>query len=150
MADQVLLPHKLSELAQMALDDVEAIERSGIHGIEMASWCRWDSTGGPCAMCAAGAVAVQRLGLSRTVVSHVEFYKLFGDHNADALVAVDQLRMGNVGAALLLVEGSEDWETVNDSEEHELNREIPRYGIDMAGWHAGMRALIADLREAGL
>lgn len=161
----VQLPHVLSELAQIALDDVIKVEVLPGYRIGMASWHAVDSFSAGCTVCAAGAVMDRTLGLERetNLDSVHDILKRFGAHNGAALLAIDALRRGAVGEALTIL-GSEDpeasWyadeEACGDDEDedelriprHALSRELPQYTED--GWHDAMRELIADLRKAGL
>lgn len=142
------LPHKLSELARVALDDVVACEREPSRfTVEMnEAYCApGEGPDGTCWVCAAGAVMVQRLG--RGVSEGEAFPHSFDNHNRDALLAINQLRMGAVGAALARL-GRSDEELGHGS--HELDREMPEYESSGADWHSAMEILIDDLVEAGL
>jgi hypothetical protein len=162
----VLLPHKLSELAQIALDDTTTkLEPLGI-SVNMSAWCRPDRRPGhSCTVCAAGAVMVARLGLDVSkgeAFGHEWLVRDFGEHNALALVAIDSLRQGQVGVALNVL-SSKSFQPWKDSPEHH-DEDFPELWTGADGhalsrqmddefgeqWREEMLDLIASLREAGL
>lgn len=137
------LPHKLSELAQMALDDVAAVEKLEGYSIDMDDvFHAAYPDDGLCVVCAAGAVMVNRLGADRAL-DHGP--RDFGPNNSNALLAIDSLRVGQVGAALgRLIHG------YSKGVRHALDRSIAQYATSATDWRADMIRLVADLREAGL
>lgn len=138
----VQLPHKLSELAQIALRDLEACERRpDAFEIDMDLWfCPIGTAERPkCAVCAAGAVMAQTLGADINS-THSRAPRDFGEHNSLALRVVDHLRLGWVGVAA---------STLGDCVEG-LDRKLPPYQSSPEAFKDGMRALIADLKKAGL
>jgi hypothetical protein len=166
----VQLPHKLSELAQIALDDLTTkLEPRGIR-VDLNYWCRLERRPQPsCTVCAAGAVMVSRLGLDVArgqSFGHGWLIEMFGEHNALALVAIDSLRQGQVGVALETLEtqtfkpwqqapdcefdddGESDPEAWHGEDGHALSRRMPEEYC--AEWRDGMAQLISDLREDGL
>lgn len=143
------LPHVLSELAQVALDDIAKTPALGL-GIRMTSWCNKRA----CTVCAAGAVMVSRLGMPFADGEHCGHRWMldrFGLHNTLALAAIDCLREGNVGFAIATMETQSLDTWVNDDEGddlHALARPMPvEFGDE---WLAEMRRLVTDLREANL
>jgi hypothetical protein len=173
---ETVLPHKLSDLAQIALDDVLKVHERDGYIVNMQAWLERHSAA--CVVCAAGAVAVERLNPARdmdvTGTGSVLITR-FGLHNGTALLAVDMLRRGWVGAALSVIESETPastwegfaWDRVEPSH-HPLNRLISAglaendiepddddnlpadQLLDSEEWGETMRRLIADLREAGL
>jgi hypothetical protein len=138
------LPNKLSELAQMALDDVLAVERlPNQFVVDMGEFIV--ESGNLCRVCAAGAVMVQRLGATTNSTTND-----FGPHNKWALWAIDKLRMGYVGWALQILKGDERVAWRREDTDHALDRDVPEYSTDSGEWHVAMRSLIADLQKAGL
>lgn len=145
----IQLPHKLSELAQIAVDDIRSVEmRRDVYRVNMGQWHRPQS--GVCALCAAGAVMACRLDVpDREDIEAPSFAERFGVHNGNALLAVDELRTGCVGAAIASLTGGYDvWRNIHIT--HELDREIISYDDDRAQWFLEMNELIADLKQAGL
>lgn len=154
---EVLLPHKLSELAQIALDDVLKVSTRPGFEIDMGTWVR-SYHAGFCAVCAAGSVAIERLGISKgdSIRENEELVVRFGAHNAAALCAIDALRQGCVDGALKILADDEDpvatWyelDLESDMDRSELSRSMPVYGDD-GSWAEAMSDLIADLQKAGL
>lgn len=156
----VRLPHSLSELAQIALDDLTTeVPARGLR-VGMSTWCRKRGDG-TCSVCAAGAVMVARLGLDPAkgeTGGHGWLIRDFGEHNALALVAIDSLRQGRVEVAERTLRersfvpwmNDEPFDEDGNGEEdpHELSRLIAtEYGDE---WIKDMRQLVTDLRKAGL
>lgn len=159
----IQLPHVLSELAQMALDDMTTkLEPLGLT-VDLRSWAKEDSGLGHCTVCAGGAVMVARLGLDPLKgesFGHGWLIREFGWENALALVAIDCLRSGQVGAAVAVLEQKsfDPWEDAprvrrdgdgdhDEYDEHPLSRPMDEeYGPEFL---ADLRELIADLRAAG-
>jgi hypothetical protein len=152
VGDVIQLPHKLSDLAQIALDDVMRIRSLPGYRINMNRW--HELLGGSCAVCAAGAVIANRLSVDReSDVFGVDFDKRFGAANAKALLIIDELRSGAVGNAKNLLGASDEdaysvW--ANNFATHQLDRNIVEYHEDPEQWRSDMLDLIADLRQAGL
>jgi hypothetical protein len=137
------LPHKLSVLAEMALDDVVKVEQLNGFVIDMSEFII--DGGEVCSVCAAGAVMVQRLGATKSNTTED-----FGLDNKRALWAIDALRLGLVGKAKQrLTMGNPPIDNAADAD-HWLDRDLPEYDADCSDWHEAMQVLIDDLREAGL
>ncbi len=140
----IQLPHKLSELAKMALDDVVAVEQLadryvvGMHDVFHTPGYNEDDE--RCVVCAAGCVMVQRL---KAEPEHDVGPYEFGKHNGDALMAIDCLRTGDVAGALRTLQ-------LSGYATHSLDRYLPDYSEGDASWHEAMQVLIDDLEEAGL
>lgn len=153
------LPHKLSELARIALDDVVAVSQLPGFTIRLCEW--YAPRRSNCMICVAGAVMVQRLGCTRrsSISSPGELAREFGPHNARALLAIDMLRRGNVGHALACIErGMQAWyDGLELADQHELSCGLdpaPEDDTDKDGlppiWVEAMGELIDDLEKAGL
>jgi hypothetical protein len=138
------LPHKLSELARIALDDVVAVEQlTDRYVVAMDNVFHtpgYIEDDERCVVCAAGAVMVQRLNAD----PEIDFgpYE-FGTHNGDALMAIDCLREGDVAGALRALQ-------LSGYATSPLDRDLPEYSSENAEWHEAMQELIDDLTEAGL
>jgi hypothetical protein len=148
----IQLPHKLSELAQIALDDVTEIENTPGYTVAMESWHTPGSAS--CEVCAAGSVMVCHFGLQKEdYICLGVFEKLFGGSNTRALLAIDCLRRGFVSAAQQVLIDRQAWITLpldDYDDPHEVSRPMPDYDDNPASWHSEMAQLIADLRAAGL
>lgn len=156
MTEPYLLPHKLSELAQVALNDLALAESlPKQYRIDMGNWLV-QKTSGVCVMCAAGAVMSFTLGealrLGERLDHPTRIAQRFGE-NARALFAIDMLRRGWVGSALAIINSDEPektWWECDDQDDHELTREMGEYESGPDGWRDEMNQLVSDLREAGL
>ncbi len=90
------LPDKPSELIRLALKDLEACERSPNYFVDMDTWHK--PLFGQCAVCLAGAVMARTLGINRDAdVSPPDL----GAATDDRLSALDALRLGEIGEALV-------------------------------------------------
>lgn len=151
----VRLPHKLSELAQIALDDVTKVETLPGFQIDMGNWAR-SYNGGNCHVCAAGAVMVERLGLrnGEGVQNNEQLLERFGYENGAALLAIDALRRGCINDAIRILDSedpAETWDLCDldpDCDDHRLSRKVPLYGHQ--NWRMAMETLVADLHRVGL
>jgi len=149
----IQLPHKLWQLLEIALHDVKAVEAKPEYTVNMIQWHTPRFQGGDtCAVCAAGCVMISRLGVEEDSghITSAIFHRLFGAHNAAALCAIDELRDGQVGAALgILIDGASSWcEASHDP--HKLDRDVEQYHVDPLQWHSDMDKLLSDLKEADL
>ncbi len=155
------LPHKLSELATMALDDVVAVSQLPGFKINMAEW--YSPRHKACTVCVAGSVMVRHLHHTgrKIIGSPVTLVEAFGEANARALLAIDMLRRGAVGSALAcLARGDVAWREALDSssfDDHPLSRDIDPLNEDDTDrdglpplWVDEMTRLVEDLTEAGL
>jgi hypothetical protein len=87
----------LHELLALALDDFEHMLGDPRYKIDFGFWHEPDEDGGDCSICMAGAVIARRLCLDPTQEKEPDF---FGIPVARRLHAIDQLRLGNIKAAL--------------------------------------------------
>lgn len=93
----------LRELWRVTLEDVRKTERDARFTWDMAVYVRPSKGRGPCAVCLAGAVCVQRLGVSGDtgIISNPALW--FGQEVATRLRAIDNLRCGAIVTALALL-----------------------------------------------
>lgn len=136
-----VLPDKLSDLAELALNDLENCEAApGLYVINMNAWhdpCELSRT---CDVCMAGAVIANTLGANpQDLLEPNEFNR----DTANKLNAIDDLRIGDVSCALFYLNRE-------DASNGKLDREIPDYSRGPEIFKSAIRGLIADLREAGL
>ena len=88
------LPDYPSELLQLALDDIEVIEKDEDYKIKTSVWHDYDKDEGVCCVCIAGAVLANTLKFNKnTLVEYIEDIKdEIGVDNHDKLVVIDRLR----------------------------------------------------------
>lgn len=94
------VPDKLSDLIQLALDDIDKCQKDERYVINMGTWhSLWD---GKCHVCLAGAVMAQthELPLNKSPLNLWEDNKW-----KHAFHALDDVRMGKLGNAYLLFTG---------------------------------------------
>lgn len=116
MNDEIRLPDKLSELCEVALEDVLALEKAGGYGYNPDRWVYYPPTltGGKqiCEVCLAGSVMVRTLGVTHDVKTPDDL----GHDAAPKLRALDYVRMGLFFDALDEIIDMESWtnEKVNN------------------------------------
>lgn len=133
---------KPSELLEVALKDLEAVEHDPRYRIEMNTWHSPDSMDGTkvCFVCFAGAVMAHSLGADpRRYCTPVDFE----DHQAyRALVMLERFRKGWV--ALALRECGYATGGLPD------NVEVPDHRLGPQGFKQAMRKIVDLLREHDL
>jgi hypothetical protein len=130
------LPDKPSDLIEVALTDLERVERDDRYKIAMGEW---HEPNGKCSVCLAGAV------ISR-VAQPNEYWTpgLMNDFVfAEKLRAINYFRAGMVASAL---------HTLNIPFPEGLTYDlpIPEYENDRDGFYTGLRAMVGLLREYNL
>ena len=131
------LPRKLSDLGELTLRNMQSAIRSPRYHIDMSVFHVPNKT---CAVCAAGSVMAFTLGVPHDVN---RLASDFPDSINHKLFAIDCLRSGAVGAAL--IELRQPY-----TEGKKLDREIAPYEErNRKPFFRAMRALIKDLRAAG-
>ena len=131
----IRLPDKPSELIDVALADLRKAEKDGCM-IDMGEWhVPFD---GSCSVCAAGAV--MRRGVSDNLEVGPSY---FNETTDNKLCAIDQLRVGFVYEALVMLEIPRAGVVVK-------NCEITHYDYDRTKFYRDLRRLAARLRKAGL
>lgn len=144
----IQLPHKLSELANIALNDVVEVEqRKATHVVNLDDCFIGWTRNGVCTVCAAGAVMVERFNATGSDTT-----SSFGEHNQIAFFAIDKLRLGYVGWAQDILQRGHMAAAAcaASAPAHELDRDLPAYDSRGAAWHEAMQELIDDLEQAGL
>lgn len=94
-----VLPIKLSELVELALDSVEELEKSPLYKIDMQTYHRWDSGLQKCRICLAGAVMVKVFAVSPRLTFAPDDF----GYQSYKLTAVDYFRMGDPETASLRI-----------------------------------------------
>jgi hypothetical protein len=90
------LPNKLSALLRLAVQDAQKCEAMPAeYELRMSYW-HTPRSGGPCQVCMAGAVMAQSLGFERDRLINQGPLRF---ENGAALMAIDDLRTGNVHEA---------------------------------------------------
>lgn len=137
---EIHLPDKLSDLLDMALDDLREIEKDGRYIVNMHYWHvavhpREDTT--KCYVCLAGAVLARKM--NHPMVSLHPDGEL--PENEHKLQAIDHLREGNVDLAFKEL-------GLPDPGLH-LNRDVDWYEDDRVAFTSNLRNLATDLRKLG-
>ena len=159
MSFTVKLPDKPSELIDLALADAEALDREKYTpraDYWVGSYYDGDDTV-HCGVCLAGAVMINRLGVEVEGELDFEFEpELFDNHTATRLIALDCLRRGAVGDALIRLPDA-GFESVSQSLVAGRKwRESPPANCGFVGWDefsvfaADMRRMRDDLAAIGL
>ena len=97
--NKVKLPSKPSELINLALKDLKAVEKSRQYVVNMNHWHETDRQydnsipEGTCAVCFAGSVMAQTCKAPANKSFGV---KNFGRENTDKFIALDEFREGNI------------------------------------------------------
>lgn len=140
------LPDRPSELIEVALRDLEAVERrNDLYVVDMGVWHSWDMTprgdgeGPRCSVCLAGAVMAQTLGADPEADLDPMDFEL--EHAK--LSALNAFRVGDITGGLhrlgLMREGVP------------VDRNVPPYYRNSGEqFKAAMREMVAELREDGL
>ena len=93
------LPHKLSALTRLAINDLQLVMADPDYKVNMNTW--HEPREGKCAVCFAGSVMAKSLGVSqKDNISPSQF----GENNNRALCALDLIRIGRIKASLELVD----------------------------------------------
>ena len=139
------LPDRPSELIDIALEDLEAVEKDPKYRVNMSAWHRPDpfSGDGMCVVCLAGAVMARRTakGLPRDFSFKPSDY---GPRNFVRLHALNDLRTGDVEDALGALglekpRGMRSWYSIPDYEVERPSK-----------FKRAMRRLARRLEAAGL
>ena len=130
------LPDKPSELIRLSLADLALCAADPKYRIDMGKW--HEPNGHVCEVCQAGAVIAQSLGAPRNASFHPEDFPEF----AGKLLALDQLRLGDVSEALEYLGRPLSGDTA-------LDRAITPYNQDPGAFMADMRELAGDLERVG-
>lgn len=145
MKTKVKLPHVLSELAQLALNDIEKTRNDPRYVLNMELWHAPAS--GRCEVCAAGAIMAQSLDAPFSKEVSPED---FDEHTEKALRAVDDLRAGWFQDAVE--------ELGVNASQHQW-KQLSRMGLQWEGFDAAtewegfkheMKSAIKELQEMGL
>jgi hypothetical protein len=131
---------KPSELLTLALNDLEAVEQDSRYRVDMGHWHRPLPSEGYCAVCLAGAVLANSLGVAINEVMTPKYLEHV--EAAKRLLALDDLRNGYIELGLdqMGISHCPLPETI----------EIPPYRNDSGEFITAILDLIETLKAAGL
>jgi hypothetical protein len=147
------LPTKLSELAEISLQELEAVERDPRYHVWMGVFAATGMREDKCSVCMAGAVLCNRLGYQGGNVwdtddldSCVESVTLYRK-----LLAIDALRIGNIDGAqdLMLAGVQRPYESGRHWTDSQ-NNAIVDYHDNPKIFKRQFREFIQDLKRRGL
>ncbi len=143
---------KPSQLIELALNDLEAVERDSGYVIEMERLWHHPRHDGACAVCLAGGIMAMRFGARPDEDSSpMEFFE--DGRTARRVASMNYFRSGYVGAAFEYL--ADDPLLGFDSHLQawwkglRFDRRVTPYADNPDGFKARMRQLVSDLREAG-
>lgn len=144
------LPSKASELIRLALSDLRKVEAAdNVYVVDMGQWHEPGGVGDSrCAVCLAGAVVAQSLGLDpgERFVDHVKGMPHSIDEKTSAL---NEFRKGEVDNGMYYLLGGDDYE-LNEELFQGMFRHVPHYtDHTKEEFHAAMEKLAADLAALG-
>jgi len=148
VSEQHKLPEKLSGVIEIALNDLAQVETDPDYKVDMWDWHVSRRHDDRCHVCLAGGVLAKtfRYPPTKTVTP----YWILDTHDRVRLVALDELRQGNLAVALQLLYGMGGAEKL--LEEHDLPRaiDIRPYSLEPAAFKARLAELVSLLKEKGL
>ena len=129
----------LSDLINLALDDLEECEKDPNYHINMLLWHCPDERAGYCEVCLAGAVMAKTLDASPACAVNP---CNFPYHVMNCLKALESVREGWITEALITLEQAHDEKSVEVF--------VPPYRPNPIGFKDTLRDLALTLREKGL
>ena len=129
------LPDKLSDLLEIALDDLELVEADPHYAVNMNQWHNISSVNGICHVCLAGAV------MAGTLRADPGQHTMPIDYPRDVrrkLLTLDAFAMGDIHM------GFRDSSIPPDPDFPDID--IPEYSVDPEGFKQTLRDLIPELR----
>lgn len=134
------LPDKLSDLIEVALRDLEAVENDKRYTVNMGWWHRPNVYDHTCIVCLAGSVMAKSLDVSP---DRTRYPNDFDDKTEAKLGALNWARVGDVDYALHHLD-------VPQSSYTSFNRSVVDYQDDPEQFKADMREIVAALKEQDL
>lgn len=141
------LPDKLSDLIELALNDLAEVERDPRYSVEMWDW--HEKKEDYCSVCLAGAVMAKTLGVPYGKTSFPDYFA--NEKIERALNAIDRVRIGFVGSALHWLNSE-----MNEDLVSRMNRkfrirlgQFQPYSINSDEFKTTMQKIATDLREMG-
>lgn len=133
------LPNKLSDLIEVALEDLEKVEKDKRYTVDMQFWHTPTDNFTGCSVCLAGAVIAKSLNVPIQELSSLDKFKISIRRK---LVALDQVRDSKVGNAIRILK--------RDSVTVPLEYySVPSYDEDRPGFKKALQAIAKELRKLG-
>lgn len=137
------LPEMLpSQLLELALRDLEAVEQLPDYCVDMSCWHTRKTARHPCLVCLAGSVMANTLGMP---LDESAGPGAFSERTRHYLEALEDFRCGCVTRGVALVSGQ--W--VDVASYVDLRFKPPHYLEDPVEFKATLRRLVTHLREEG-
>lgn len=156
---KVILPKVMSKLIDIAIDDLEKVEKDKCYVVNMSDWHSPEigqfGDDGHCSVCFAGSVMAMSLGVCMIKTRAPEHDELRG--NAQQLLAINDLREGDIDDAasrLRITKRDKEKFAEKFGEDRDydglLKRSVVAYEHDPKKFKLQMRKLADDLRKVGL
>lgn len=148
MENEQKLPDRLSDLIRVALADLRKVEKSKRYVVDMTRWhANEENEEGAlrCHVCLAGAVMAKTLGIRADCNTNPDLIDPFSRDVRKKLLALDEVRKGNVSAALYLLDPRASLPAVIDGWQ-----EAPPYVHSSKAFHKYLGDLADQLQAAGL
>ena len=133
------LPSKPSDLIELALQDLESVEKSPKYEVYMSEWHAYTPGADICSVCLAGAVMAQTLKVRRKQFKSPDEIKDKATQNA--LYALNSFRLGSISHGLKTMEIPHD---------KVRNIHIPPYAEHPRKFKTAMSKMAVSLRKKGL
>lgn len=138
------LPDLLSDLLVVGLADLKACENDADYRIKMTDWHK-PIEHGLCEVCMAGAVMAKTLG-TNIGEAYTPFQEMFGA-NSKKLMAINEVRAGNVRSALRLL----DVDVSHDTDYRmDYDNPVGNYHTNPVTFIEQMNSIVEYLVERGL
>ena len=133
----------LWEILEAALEDVRKVEAMPDIKIDLGFLISGNDERGICTVDMAGATLIQRCGISRAIPCEPQYLP---EELEKRCYALDYLARGDVEFAYEeIYNDGIQWDDCNI-----YDKEVARYEIDPAQWHADMDRLLTDLKAANI
>ncbi len=149
----VRLPEKISDLINMAIDDIEAIEKMENYVIDMGTWhetTKFDDGVEKCAVCMAGAVMVNTLKANYDQTIFPLSYAGNDPYTAQRLMALNSFRIGDLEGGWNDIHENEDGD--NDCvwpDGLEEDVEVDQYDVNPELFKEQMRNIAKMFADVG-
>lgn len=146
------LPFKASEMLEIALHDLEVIEKLPGYRIDMSTWHEAPSKRNSkledkCSVCFAGSVMAISLKTKKNETCQPEN---FGPVLARQLRALDDFRCGDVYDGLCRLYGYMADELMDQYSHLKASKKFLTYDVSPRDFKKGIRKIIKDLQKAGV
>lgn len=147
----VKLPNKLSDLLELAVRDLTAVEKLKSYKVNMADWhvVPNESFSGKCEVCFAGAVLARTCKLNKLTDDGYQFVFSRGKALEGKMVALDLLRLGDIHQAIREAHGlGAMYDAIGKGISETVS--VTQYSTrNKDRFKSQMRKLAKDLRAAG-